>query len=122
MTGPCVECHKPNGINILTAQIQISVNKRLIVKDNETRAWQVWKATCYTILVIALLVTVVHVVMCKNQDLTLRTVADIVGLQWEPISSAPSGIISIRTAICTDSNQPSAQNHEEVASIFTDTV
>lgn len=61
-------------------------------------------------------------VLCKTQDLPLRTVADIVGLQREPISSAPSGIISLRTAICTDSNQPSAQNHEEVASIFTDTV
>ncbi len=63
MTGPRVECRKPNGINILTAQVQLSVSRRLIVKDNETRAWQVWKATCYTMLVIALLVTVVHVVV-----------------------------------------------------------
>ncbi len=33
------------------------------MKDNETRAGQTWKTTCYTMLVIALLVTVVHVVV-----------------------------------------------------------
>jgi t-SNARE complex subunit (syntaxin) len=32
------------------------------VKDNETRAWRDWKMTCYTVLVIALLLTVAHVV------------------------------------------------------------
>ena len=32
------------------------------MKDNETRAWRDWKMTCYTVLVIALLVTVAHVV------------------------------------------------------------
>ncbi len=31
--------------------------------DNETRAWQAWKITCGTVLVIALLLTVVHLVM-----------------------------------------------------------
>jgi len=33
------------------------------MKDNETRAWQAWKTTCYTMLAIALLLTVVHVVL-----------------------------------------------------------
>lgn len=63
MTGPRVECRKPNGINILTTQVRILVSRRLIVKNNETRAWQDLKMTCYTMLVIALLVTVVHVVV-----------------------------------------------------------
>lgn len=31
--------------------------------DNEMRGWQAWKATCYTVLVIALLVTVAHMVL-----------------------------------------------------------
>lgn len=30
------------------------------MKDNETQAWQGWKITCYTVLVIALVVTVAH--------------------------------------------------------------
>lgn len=33
------------------------------MKDNETRAWRDWKMTCYTVLVVALLVTVVHLVV-----------------------------------------------------------
>lgn len=31
--------------------------------DNETRAWQAWKMTCGTVLVIALLLTVIHLVV-----------------------------------------------------------
>ncbi len=31
--------------------------------DDETRAWQAWKMTCGTVLVIALLLTVVHIVV-----------------------------------------------------------
>jgi hypothetical protein len=33
------------------------------VNDNETQAWQAWKMTLYTVLIIALLITVVHVAM-----------------------------------------------------------
>ncbi len=33
------------------------------MKDNETQAWQAWKITCYTVLVIALLITIAHVVV-----------------------------------------------------------
>jgi hypothetical protein len=33
------------------------------VKDDETRAWRDWKTTCYTVLLIALLVTAAHVVV-----------------------------------------------------------
>jgi hypothetical protein len=62
MTGPLVECRKPNGIHILITQVRISVSRRLIGKDNETRAWQAWKTMCYTTPVTALLLTVVHVV------------------------------------------------------------
>lgn len=40
-----------------------SESRRLVVGDNETRAWQAWKITCGTVLVIALLLTVVHLVM-----------------------------------------------------------
>lgn len=32
------------------------------MNDNDTRAWQAWKMTCYTVLIIALAITVVHVV------------------------------------------------------------
>jgi len=32
------------------------------VNHNDTRAWQAWKMTCYTVLIIALVITVVHVV------------------------------------------------------------
>jgi t-SNARE complex subunit (syntaxin) len=35
----------------------------MIVKNHETRAWRSWKITCYTVMVIALLVTVAHLVL-----------------------------------------------------------
>ena len=33
------------------------------MKNHETRAWRNWKITCYTVMVIALLVTVSHLVL-----------------------------------------------------------
>ena len=57
-----VECRNMNGINILTTQVTIPVRRRLIVEDNEMRAWRAWKITCCTVLVLALLVTAVHIV------------------------------------------------------------
>jgi hypothetical protein len=33
------------------------------MKDDETRAWRGWKATFYGVLIIALLVTVAHLVL-----------------------------------------------------------
>jgi hypothetical protein len=63
MTGPLVECRKPNGITHTHHSSPDFSERRPIVKNNETRAWQAWKTTCYTTLVIALLLTVVHVVV-----------------------------------------------------------
>lgn len=34
-----------------------------MVEDHETQAWQAWKITCGTVVVIALLLTVVHLVV-----------------------------------------------------------
>lgn len=47
----------------MTSDLWFKVNRRLIVNDDDTRAWQAWKITCGTVLVIALLLTVVHLVM-----------------------------------------------------------
>jgi hypothetical protein len=50
-------------VDRITPDVWFRVNRRLIMKDNETQAWQAWKITCYTVLVIALLITIAHVVV-----------------------------------------------------------
>lgn len=50
-------------LNAIATWVLMSVNRRLIVKDNETQAWQAWKITWYTVPVIALLATVAHVAL-----------------------------------------------------------
>lgn len=50
-------------VDRMTSDLWFKVNRRLIVNDDDTRAWQAWKITCGTVLVIALLLTVVHLVM-----------------------------------------------------------
>jgi hypothetical protein len=50
-------------VDRITPDVWFKVNRRLIMKDSETQSWQAWKITCYTVLVIALLITVVSVVV-----------------------------------------------------------
>jgi hypothetical protein len=49
-------------VDRITPGVWFKANRRLTVNDNDTRAWQAWKMTCYTVLIIALVITVVHVV------------------------------------------------------------
>lgn len=48
---------------ITTTFMFTKILRRLIVENNETRAWQAWKMTCGTVLVIALVLTVMHLVV-----------------------------------------------------------
>jgi len=48
---------------ITTTFVFTKILRRLIVENNETRAWQAWKMTCGTVLVIALVLTVMHLVV-----------------------------------------------------------
>jgi hypothetical protein len=48
--------------NLLTTKSRSKYGE-VIVKNHETRAWQAWKTTYYTVLVIALFITVAHVIV-----------------------------------------------------------
>lgn len=47
----------------MTPDVWFRVNRRLIMKDNETREWQVWKITFCVVVIVALFITVAHVVV-----------------------------------------------------------
>jgi len=50
-------------VDQITPNVWFKANRRLIMKDNETQAWQVWKITFCVVVIVALLITVAHVVV-----------------------------------------------------------
>lgn len=57
---------RPNAkrrVDRMTPDVWFKVNRRLIVNDDERRAWQAWKVTYYTVLVIALVAAIAHVLV-----------------------------------------------------------
>ena len=50
-------------VDRMTPDVWFKANRRLIMKDNETQAWQVWKITFCAVVIVALLITAAHVVV-----------------------------------------------------------
>ncbi|QPD02369.1 MAG: hypothetical protein Nkreftii_000143 [Candidatus Nitrospira kreftii] len=50
-------------VDRMTPDVWFKVNRRLIMKDNETQAWQAWKIAFCVVVIVALFITVAHVVV-----------------------------------------------------------